>query len=471
MKFILYQFVSVLLLITFLFTRTYAQDTHEKDLMTLEAEWQLRPESMSKNFIATHYGLGLLKGDYNKWLNNKGKHKSTGFFPRFGKGVLRTAKLGLIDWWISNHFSMLNHELTGHAAYSVMTDQFYVDEMSLPFKLPIGKFHYLTKPSLAFADADAFVSTKVNSGYSVTQNDLAMLFIAGINASNTMRLNIEKNWFQSKKMHYNQSLLILQNHFDIFTYCLSTEYGSGTDVKNYLNFVNGLYLKFPDSLYSQSNSTLLINYAKENFKFTPSDVKQVAFVNTFGDPNLYYALSNIFFKYLIKGEAISNYKMISVKNVGLMPSIGANLTPWGIQYFGQLNLEVSGKKFSGIYHFGKNKYAAKYNGFSVQALNLFENDKLRLGAQVDFFNQPKLILGKKLEAGETYTAVNTTGGNGGMVSASLDYKILNKKVPIYLSTTVGYKSAGFIPGQSVLKTPIIALGLSFDVMNINSSKE
>lgn len=471
MKFNLYSILLVLFFVTTHNSNILAQNMQDKDLLTLQAELKLRPESMSKNLVTTHFALGMLKGDYNNWLNNKGKYHSEIFLPKLGKGLLRTAKLGLVDWWISNHINMLNHELNGHAAYSLTMDKFHIEEMSLPFKHPMFRFNYLTKPSISVEYADAFVATKVKSGYSVTENDLAMLFAGGINASNTMRLNVEKDWLLSKRMHYHQSLLILQNHFDIFSYCLSTEYGTGTDVNNYLNFVNDLYLKFPDSLYATSNSQALISYSKEYYKFTPNQMKQVAYINTFGDPNLYYAFSNILYKYLIKGQPISNYKMLRIKSFEFMPSVGANLSPWGIQYFGQLNMALSEKKYIGKLYYGKNKYNASYKGFSLQALNLIETEKMRLDAQVDFFKQPQLILGKKLEAGETYTATKSSGGSGAMVSASLDYRLLNFKVPIYFSTTLGYKSAGFVPGQSIASTPIVALGISFDIMNFNKKFE
>jgi hypothetical protein len=444
-------------------TLVEAQETNKRELISVQFDTKFRQEIMTNDLLSLEYAISRVKGDYCNWLNNKGEKQSTGI-GKVGKAFLRLAKIGLIDYPLANNLMIINHEINGHAAASIETNQ-KVKEISIPFKYYGKSFHYLTKPKTQVFDAIAFVAFESKPNYTYTYSDLAVDISAGMNAGNVLRQNINKNVLSSGRMHLYQSLQTLMSHWDFWRYSIASDYGASDDVSYYLNFVNARHVVIADSLFKPENSNKLIKYQQENFKFLPDQILSAGYVNVLGDPNFYISVYNVLWKYLIKGEPVSKYKKIGNDRFSFMPSVGAYLSPFGIEYFGQLSVSWHKRNYILNVRRGSNGYGDKFSGYGIKVLNLIETDKLVIGGSLDYFDQPKIQFGKELATGEAPGTTETKGGKGLMAQVNIDYKLLNGNVPMYLTGTLGYKSTGFVPGQFIKATPIISAGIAFDIQN------
>jgi len=77
---------------------------------------------------------------------------------------------------------------------------------------------------------------------------------------------------------------------------------------------------------------------------------------------------------------------------------------------------------------------------------------LRLGANLDYWSQPYMVLG-----GQRLYTTNT--GAGGRLLAKMNL-FFNDSFPIGVSSEVGYKSSGFKEGERLDEGIILRLGLS-----------
>ncbi|MBK7700551.1 MAG: hypothetical protein IPJ39_18440 [Saprospiraceae bacterium] len=92
----------------------------------------------------------------------------------------------------------------------------------------------------------------------------------------------------------------------------------------------------------------------------PDDILKAGYVNVLGDPNFYISIYNVLWKYWIMGEPVTNYKKIGKESFNFMPSVGAYLSPFGIEYFGQLNVSMKDRNYTLNVRKGNNDYGDKF---------------------------------------------------------------------------------------------------------------
>lgn len=463
MSFRFITFLFLFLIANFGTINAQVQPSNKRDLISVQYDTKLRQSIMTDDLLSLEYAIGWTKGDYNLWLNNKGEKKSTGI-GKIGKAMLRLAKIGILDYPLANNFRIINHEINGHATTADEVNQ-DIKDISIPFKYYSWSFHYLTKPKLNVEDALAYVAFQSRPNYSYTYIDLEVSIAAGMNASNVLRQSISNRVLSSGRMHYYQSMQNLLSHWDFWRYAIASDYGANDDVSYYLSFVNARHVAIPDSLFKPVYEYKLIQLQKEKFKFVPDDILKAGYVNVLGDPNFYISIYNVLWKYWVMGEPVTNYKKIGKESFNFMPSVGAYLSPFGIEYFGQLNVSMKDRNYTLNVRKGNNDYGDKFFGIGIKALNFIQTDKLVIGGSLDYFDQPTMTFGKALSSGEDPKSVETKGGQGLMAIVNLDYKLSAGNVPMYLTTQLGYKSTGFVPGQYIKATPIISAGLAFDIQN------
>lgn len=281
--------------------------------------------------------------------------------------------------------------------------------------------------------------TSYNITEALTTTDELTITSAGVEATAIMAGELKKKWLLDDQIDARQAMLYLYSEHDLTQYVLglenpATDPMSSNDMQGYIYWLNATY---PDA------------------NLTEGELKTRVLIN-FLDPMTFYSIFS-WFKYIGTGET-TGIPMIPTFGAKWLPNFRLGLTPFGPETFLETYIKYK-KSLTYFYIKGGNFASNHYYGVGIENKSLWRFDNMTIGLRFDGWRQPpyaKYTVASALEG--MPSPVRTGGSSYGMaLQATSYYPINNSSVLLFL--TVGAKTSGFLPGESLYTAPILRIGL------------
>jgi hypothetical protein len=378
----------------------------------------------SYNLITLHH---LLYSFEDKHIRDT-LFKENNFLKKTAGFGYRMAKLYFLDAQLDGFIALSQHEVFGHGA---RFREFGYEENSYNLNLypPFGDGHGFAR----------YGNLKKGFKYPTSQ-EYSAINIGGVDGEMLLANNLASQILLDDTLHYRQSLLYLIAQNNEICYLWFTRYSKpenikpGNDMVNYINGINYLYSHSIDKVYDLkelSNQSLI----------------------SFANPLQIYAAFSILYTYGIKGKK-QNKKipMIKFGEVRYLPALNYSLTPFGSQYHFINYVRYKRMLFSGDFNLGENTFNNFY-GLSLKCYNLIDKKRITINFHLDAWNQPEL----ELESYSRPLKANKIG-EAFKVDVMLRPYIQQNKLGLFLQ--IGYKSKGYISGETLAESFILRYGLS-----------
>ena len=394
------------------------------------------PYAGGENLLTLHRGI-------EKFEENSPLKEKPGFLPGFSRAM------ELIFGWLPiNYMTMVvQHEVFGHGyrirdfGKDVATVTKYTFKVPPPFG-PGGaatRFEFKSDPS--FSQALALTG-------------------GGVEATGILAHQLRMQWIKTGTLPAQEALLYSFSQGDLPAYVNSLKSNfkilddaEGHDIKAYLN---------------------LLHYAYPAGDLSAKELKQMAKIRYF-DPFTYFAAFS-WFKYILTGYETS-IPMFKFKSVSYLPSARLTLTPFGPQY--TLDNYIKYKDVPTYVYVKRGKFAGN-RFWSIGLLNesLFTYKAHAFGARLDLWHQPKLL--SLDEWGQAYvgylhkqapdlfseeelrhspsTKPLRTLHFGAAGALTYKYALFPERLTMHVE--LGYKSAGYLAGESLREGLLARLALN-----------
>lgn len=268
--------------------------------------------------------------------------------------------------------------------------------------------------------------------------------IGGVEATGILADRMIFRWIESNQMDGRQSSLYQSAQHDITNYILSISNNfdcselSGHDMEDYITI---LALTYPGS------------------KLSKRKLKRASLIN-FADPFTFYSIWSAF-KYIYNGKT-SSVPMIPLGKVGYLPSFRLGLTPFGPEIFFNNYFRYEKSPIHFYARYGK-YFRNQYYGAGLEFPKLIQTTGLSFGFKIDLWRQPSILFrpGEKLCEGISYGYPSKALYNkkyGGSLSFIMRQAIYKDLITFF--EQVGWKTNGYLPGESLDKGPIARVGVS-----------
>lgn len=331
----------------------------------------------------------------------------------------RLMKSFVIDYPVDYLTGITQHEVFGHG--SRFREFNYTNESyHLALPPPFGKGH-------GFAEG----TRPINS----TFDESITMMVSG-NESNSVLAEIQRTkWVMDDTVNYRDFFIYLGGQENTLEYTFMTLFKNSGDIYNYINDINIKY-------YSSTGK----RYDKEQiFKYSLINIL---------DPYQFIAFYH-WGNYIITGKQKGKQHMIKIKDVNYLPSFQVGLTPFGAEFYMNNYLKWKNRTFKAYFRYGDPTFA-NFWGAGASALNIVRNKYLLLHASADIWEQPSL----KLQSKETNYRT-TLNGIGGCISATLGFCFFRNKFPVNLILNGGYKTDGYLQGETLSRGFFVRGGLGF----------
>jgi hypothetical protein len=172
------------------------------------------------------------------------------------------------------------------------------------------------------------------------------------------------------------------------------------------------------------------------------------------DPYLWASLYTSLWRYVVRGEARGAVPAVEVRGVRYLPSVSLALAPYGTEYVVD-NMIATPSRFVSVYgRYGSGPAGPSW-GAGAAVKNAAAWGDLRLDARLDLWRQPDLVFG----AARPRASLRL----GASVRARAHYEVPAGRFPLHLAGTLGYKTEGFVRGQSLEEGPYVSLGIGATV--------
>jgi len=274
----------------------------------------------------------------------------------------------------------------------------------------------------------------------ITIDENLAMVIGGTQATTILSNSLRYRWLTRGKICYRESLLYFGAINDLTGYVLRTKSrgrsSPGNDVVNYIDLVN--------ERHGYVN--------EEDYRYTVDDLAKQVWINAV-NPFQYYSLYTYFITYVWNGKGAFPVPMIDAWGMKYLPSFRMGITPFGSEFYFE-NFVVHGESVLGFYvRLGEPTFSHTW-GVGFQGMNLVTNEIFSLSATVDIWNQPPLVLADGINMKKTHS------GLGGAISATGILHIGNILSPVSFLLQVGYKTSGFLLGETLQQGLILRAGLS-----------
>lgn len=417
-----------LLISTFFISKTLAfQASYDQNLS---------PQCGAENLSALHYNFQK----FDDYVLDNIKYNPLNINNAFNdwkrsilRGVGRTLELNFIWAPLNDYLVVIQHEFFGHG-YRIR--DFGKDIIYKPkYKI------FLPYP---FGDGGGYTSFKYKK---FTPFYSSAISICGTEATSILAKDLKLNWLKNGQVNPLQATLYLDSFHDLTFYTLITQdedvfSDDGNDIGSY---VCSLLQIYPTN--SESHLDALKNQALINFF----------------DPFTYLSIYS-YFKYIVNGKSTS-IPMIPIMGFRYLPAFRFGLSPFGPEiYFENYISNDNGPMY--LYFKKGSFWENEFYGIGLKApylLNIKSN--FFIGMNLDLWKQPLFLGPKKARQNIDNLAFYDFSEEdlkderiGGSLSILASYKI--KNLPLYFDGTFGYKTKGFVPGESLKESPILRLGLS-----------
>ncbi|MBS0625636.1 MAG: hypothetical protein JSS32_06265 [Verrucomicrobia bacterium] len=296
-------------------------------------------------------------------------------------------------------------------------------------------------------------ATKILSTNQLTPSQNLTVRIAGVEADAILANKVRLNWLRDNLVNPREGFLYFYSALSLVNYSFTVNKNpksapkTGNDISNFLFLLNTIY---PDSK---------VGYTK---------VRNLSLLSLL-DPFVYYS---ILAQWAYIGLASTiQVPMFQIRSVKYLPSARLALTPFGLQGFFENFFVVNSIPTYLYLKWGKNG-ANTYFGFGLENQKIIIWKSGSLGLRADFWHEPHVLFQQaSLSYNELYSlpenayipplypnSVLTEKLTGGAVTVIGAYNW--KKTPLKLFTELGYKTAGYLPGEALRAAPIVRGGLS-----------
>ena len=400
-------------------------------LFTFQASYDLNlsPQCGAENLSTVHYNVEMLD---NYLLYSIKYNPENNWRGAIIHGIDRWLELTFIWEPLNGYLTVVQHEFFGHG-YRIRDfgkDIASIDKYKIFAPYPFGTGGGYT--SYQYKRYTPFYESAIS--------------IAGTEATSIFAKDIKLNWLKERKINPHQTTLYLELFHDLTFYTLITQYddvqaNEGNDIGSYVSSLSRIYPVSPYFLGSLKNNAMI----------------------NFLDPFTYFSIYS-YFKYIINGKSAA-IPMIPIKDYRYLPSFRFGLSPFGPEiYFENYLCNKNGPMY--LYFKRGEFWKNRYFGIGFQAPFLFYvKPELSFGVKVDIWKQP-LFLGPE-KAQQIFENIFfydfreedlSKEKFGGSMSLLASYKF--KKTPLFFDGALGYKTAGFVPGESLKKSPLFKVGLS-----------
>jgi hypothetical protein len=348
----------------------------------------------------------------------------------FGKKLVgigyRGGKLLILDRTVNYMLYITQHEVFGHGSRWREVGASEISyELNLPFPLGPGTGRTITTPAL----------NRITSG-----TERLMSIAGGMEANSLLAHQLEYRWLQDQALHYHQGLLYLQSRNDIVGYIWRDKlFGTGSTFSGSdpLGWVFDINVQFGsiDKLYSLDRIAIQSLFSLLN-------------------PFQAYSAFGIAKTYVLDGKnVLDKLPAIPFGMIKVLPTISFNLTPFGSEFI--FNNYVIGKQRLADVQFNiGDPLFHKFGMLSINVHDLFKADQYSIGVQVGSWDQPDVQLGGTIIS-------EHRGGIGGFGKVQLNWFPLKGHRNLGLYASAGYKTVGYLMGETLDKNMIMRFGVSF----------
>ncbi len=281
----------------------------------------------------------------------------------------------------------------------------------------------------------------LKKGYkSPTTQEYMAINIGGVDGEMLLANNIASQTLLDDTLHYRQGLLYVITQNNLLLYLWHTRYTKpenilpGNDMINYMNGINYFYPHTTDKTYDikkLSNQSLI----------------------SFANPLQIYSAFSILYTYGIKGQKpLKKIPMIKFGTLRYLPAFNYSLTPFGSQYHFINYIRYRSMLFSGDFNMGDNTFN-KFFGLSIKGYNIVNKKRITFNLHLDVWNQPELEL-------EKYSLEKLENKIGEAIKMDLMLRPLNRQNKLGLFVQTGYKTKGYLMGETLAESFILRYGIS-----------
>ena len=393
-------------------------------------DYPLSSKALSEDLVTAHKLTYTVENKYLKpklFDESNTFRKLSGMAYRFGKTVF-------VDIPIDHIILLVQHEVYGHG-YRYREMGFVNNHYQI--KLP---------PPYDCGGGMAYRGEWKGEGVrNPTRHEEIIVSVGGMEANTILANTMISKWMAKGSMNYRETYLYVSNRNNITAYIQSTalceqdddcEPSRGNDVLSYLKHVNA------------ENGFLF----EKNYRLSLDDLKKQSLINLL-DPFQFFALYTYFKTYLWDGGEENKFPMIPLWKVRYLPSFHLGLSPFGPEYYFDNYISTDNKWYSFYFRKGDNTFH-DFWGLGINGNQIIDNRYLTFNPSLDLWQQPPIKTGG--------TEINEIGGGLGFAaSGTFLFKVVKGENPFSIYTQLGYKTAGFLPGEMIADGLILRLGLSF----------
>ncbi len=347
------------------------------------------------------------------------------FLGKAGGIAYRLAKLSLLDFTIDYFPTLIQHEYFGHG---YRFREYGVTDMNFLLRLPPP-----------YDNGGGSTQPKRGIDRQWSRDEWSAIATAGVEADAILANHVKRHWMAQGKIDYHEVLLYYFSEFDLHNYIeADTAFGrdQGNDMLHYLDTLN-----------------VKAGYSAENPKLSLQRLRNRDFVN-YVNPFFFFSLYSLIHQYLWYGEKSTTLPTIPLGPVNYLPMLRLGLSPYGSEVYVENWLQYHDKTINAYWRQGDGILYDSW-GFGLQSQQLLNYGNMTFDFDYHFWQQPNLILG-----GDVLKERGTSPGQafilGGFIPVTRDIPFLN------FSFAWGYKTAGFLAGESLDDGAFIRAGIAWN---------
>jgi len=386
----------------------------------------LSPYTGGEDLLFAHRSLERLEG----WVVGK----SAVFYSKTAPARLWRLNELLLGWCAANFFAVVvQHEVFGHGYRIRDINHGRVKVNGYMFEVPPP-----------YGPGGGATSYSVSNRFTTTEE--SSVAMAGVESTAILALLTKLKWMEASKIDPRQTILYLLSQHDLNLYIGSLKSAGSLEGHDISGYVHSLNYTYPAHLLSNGR------------------LRSLSWINL-GDPMTYYSLY-AWFHYLSSGKETS-IPMIPAWGAGYLPNVRLGLTPFGPEFFIE-NYLLCGHRPYYFYLKGGRHSNNNYFGIGFYAPKIWTFDQWSIGARLDAWRQPKLLLQQgrvsildinfnvqpdKNDPLYPYSQQYQVryGAGGSMI---FDYRSSGRSG---FELELGYKAQGFLPGYSLRPFPTVRL--------------
>jgi len=381
------------------------------------------PYAGGENILTLHETVEYISSKYLKIP------KESKLFYNF----IRLAEEAFIWYPLSEFEMVLQHEVFGHGyrIRDINSNSVWVYKYKIKVPFPYGK---------GGGETSYFYSENL------TDFGKLSLDLGGVESTAVLANRLKMKWSTSLFTNPKKAFLYILTQQDLTNYVYSMDDSifftdNGDDIESYIHWLNIIY--YNDDLKKE-------------------DLKKAVLLNFF-DPTTFYSLASIFV-YIFTGKDMPFY-MIGTNDFKFLPNLRLGLAPYGLDYYLENFMSYKQSPMYAYLRFGKYNSNFYYGG-GLEYPAVYKSDCTKIGFKFDFYRQPKIYFKKGLSTHDGiqtgYSPKELNKMTLGCLTALIFEKRLSRKSSTSFYAECGYKTKGYIMGQSLKNGFIfrIALGLN-----------